>query len=813
MDTYYNVAGKRYPFNKVDVKLYGNIRQAIQEYKKAKSSVNRLFLDYLSFRKFSLKNRNSSFEELSYKKGDAYIRGINIDEELFEKYAWDVRKIDAPTLIKALFYDGANNESAYECGFEYSMILNNDQNNTYLLDPSPFLIEKLRNECKGFIVQENYKEAYFKSYRTGDKFVSHKEVESIKEIGINVVGIIRDEIDERNIYALMDSNKPKNLVLTISIAQFHKCRHDFINNLHKSGLQISQIVFLDNRMFEKNPKKRIVLYINNNGVDSIPCFKASLEKDEIVIDDKPVFIDENYLASKVISYKEIKKSNETRTIVERTHSRVYKFSEEIHLNYTKINRNNNRNSLAVSYYSHPDDSGKQHRLIDRYEKGMRYENESEINEKLIGFLFKDEVFEIVSKDIRSKYNDLSVLSIKTLWYINRSRLLLNKDYNDDLCRNIFISEDKRRACLFCSDFLSDEKNSVACLFDINERLTKKAEDDIKIIRQLYIVFSLFVVEKYIKINPFRLLYEECSARMSVEQYEVRNALTKKHLTIEEQRQLTKQFESASELEIIIILFRLFTAIPVKEMLAIRYGEINKIKDYGFYQVDIVKVIDKDGQHRVFGEKNDWNRYRKIPLINELGLFIEKRKQAWMKRYNLSEKQINKIPVFCESYDGRRKDQIIIDYEFVNKMCRKAIADLDIPILEVNLPGDKDIITDLNKYYSDIFISNFKYHANHTSMMNMGQINYLLGLNAPDTFSKHYCDFTNDAIQYLMYVMLSRWSTIVLSENVINNSARINVEEFNVINTPQKFRVHIDNQNGCIVKIVKQKGDNNEKENK
>ena len=133
--------------------------------------------------------------------------------------------------------------------------------------------------------------------------------------------------------------------------------------------------------------------------------------------------------------------------------------------------------------------------------------------------------------------------------------------------------------------------------------------------------------------------------MSVEQYEVRNALTKKHLTIEEQRQLTRQYESASELEIIIILFRLFTAIPVKEMLAIRYGEINKIKDYGFYQVDIVKVIDKDGQHRVFGEKNDWNRYRKIPLINELGLFIEKRKQAWMKRYNLSEKQINKIPVF------------------------------------------------------------------------------------------------------------------------------------------------------------------------
>ena len=55
--------------------------------------------------------------------------------------------------------------------------------------------------------------------------------------------------------------------------------------------------------------------------------------------------------------------------------------------------------------------------------------------------------------------------------------------------------------------------------------------------------------------------------------------------------------------------------------------------------------------------------------------------------------------------------------------------------------------------------NFLSKANHSALMTMGEINYILGIEAPDTFSRYYCDYTNDFIQIEIIQKLSRWGIV------------------------------------------------------
>jgi len=52
----------------------------------------------------------------------------------------------------------------------------------------------------------------------------------------------------------------------------------------------------------------------------------------------------------------------------------------------------------------------------------------------------------------------------------------------------------------------------------------------------------------------------------------------------------------------------------------------------------------------------------------------------------------------------------------------------------------------------------------------GEINYVVGVEAPDTFSRHYCDYSNDYIQLGIIQKLSRWELKyerLLSKNTIS----------------------------------------------
>jgi hypothetical protein len=92
-----------------------------------------------------------------------------------------------------------------------------------------------------------------------------------------------------------------------------------------------------------------------------------------------------------------------------------------------------------------------------------------------------------------------------------------------------------------------------------------------------------------------------------------------------------------------------------------------------------------------------------------------------------------------------------------KRCRQIIDAAQIPTQQLVLPGKKPLIVDMNKYNGDIFYTNFRHRANHICAFSRGELSYVLGNKGPDTYSQHYCDYSNDMIQYMMAQKLRRWT--------------------------------------------------------
>jgi hypothetical protein len=97
------------------------------------------------------------------------------------------------------------------------------------------------------------------------------------------------------------------------------------------------------------------------------------------------------------------------------------------------------------------------------------------------------------------------------------------------------------------------------------------------------------------------------------------------------------------------------------------------------------------------------------------------------------------------------------YSTASKICRQIIEAANIPIQELVLPGNDEMIVDMNKYMGDIFYTNFKHRANHICLFSRGELSYVLGNKGPDTFSQHYCDYSSNLIQYSMSQKLRRWT--------------------------------------------------------
>jgi hypothetical protein len=282
-----------------------------------------------------------------------------------------------------------------------------------------------------------------------------------------------------------------------------------------------------------------------------------------------------------------------------------------------------------------------------------------------------------------------------------------------------------------------------------------------------------VTLKYLYKNPIPALLPEISKKASKELQNLRNALTKKTFTVDEEHRIMDficadsdvSFGSRKaknyEVESIWLLgaIRLFTGLSIREVCALTWADFNKIAYLDCYQFQIYKFIKDDGSitYCLDGSTSKFN-YRKVPIAPALEKMLSNRLSYMRVILGFSESEIKEMPIILPSRNIKRhQTSPFCKYSDAVNACRKLIEVAKIPSQELILPGSNDIVVDMNKYQSDIFYSNFKHRANHICAFLRGELAYILGNKGPDTFSQHYCDYSSDMIQYGMAQKLRRWT--------------------------------------------------------
>jgi hypothetical protein len=180
-----------------------------------------------------------------------------------------------------------------------------------------------------------------------------------------------------------------------------------------------------------------------------------------------------------------------------------------------------------------------------------------------------------------------------------------------------------------------------------------------------------------------------------------------------------------------------------------------------YILSVTKFIDSNGKviHHVVEES--WEKYRILPISALLGRILKARKN-YLKKEGLDDQMLEEYPIILSREDlahlRKGHKPVYCKPAAVAEKCRKAVAAAEIPQFLIILPDKdgNDIETDINSYNGDIFRTNFRDKALNEAGFGLDELNYYLGLKKPDTFSQHYCDYTNPYVQLIMARKLDRW---------------------------------------------------------
>ena len=290
----------------------------------------------------------------------------------------------------------------------------------------------------------------------------------------------------------------------------------------------------------------------------------------------------------------------------------------------------------------------------------------------------------------------------------------------------------------------------------------------------HLILRTAVNQNWLQNNPIPRLMSEAGKKDAKALRDMRNALTKKTFTPQEEQRIYAYLNVPAkspvgrwkakrcEAESIWLLgaIRLFSGMSLREACALTWADFVKLDGLDSYQLLVFKFLEDDGTcSYIRNQERSKYSYRKIPLAPILARMLMDRLAFLRKVYGYTEEEIRKMPVILgqEPTGAEATELSFCRYSEAVKSCRKLIEVAQIPTQELVFPGEEEVVMDMNKYGGDIFYTNFRHRANHVCAFSRGELSYVLGNKGPDTFSRHYCDYSNDMIQYMMTQKLRRWT--------------------------------------------------------
>lgn len=694
---------------------------------------------------------------------------------------------ERPTdVIQALFYSHQRNDASFECVFLFQAFRDMTQihHRILVVNPSPdFLLwwENHPIECEEicFAVLDRTLSMLYTSEFPKYRFVAIEDLNAHAPHYDRLLLIARDmPVETMDIPVSLGAPGAEILAMVPEVS-VTAANAPFLSCLRRSNFSIRSIISIPNHITQSVPKKKILLHAGNDLQQNsflLLSSEGNLNAQMYLIHKECLRIPNSYLDGSM-TLTDIRKAVTQLHIAPKKHldaARIYWFSPEIQLRYTIQNNRNNRCAGRVYYSAKLRDEQKHRKFGDRLtpiiEKGLRRKTEQEVIAALEFAALDERIIIPVADDILDYYTgSLHTLSLKTVWYCLRLRLISRYNYRDDTAKWLFCGSNQALSLLCVSSTPEEYENALHSIFPEYKDIPKKYWE------LLNLILSVAVEAGILRFNPLAAYMFEISNRASRRQQSARNTLTKKILEDDEEDKIMRYLLSPSAImyngDSIPVVFSdglwilgpivMFALPQLREALALRWKDFVPTDPIlGTWQFLVTKYLDDDGNPKPFANRSG-NRYRRVPADPLLSRILLEYKSFLLAQYHMTEDQIGDCPIVLEN---QQQLQHIRSVSFCSlkagsARCRTLISLAEIPSNQVILPdavaGDR--LVDLNQYQGNLFHTNLKYHLRHSCQLTEGELCYFLGLKAPDTFSAHYCAYDHPLLQHQMTQKLGRWS--------------------------------------------------------
>lgn len=725
---------------------------------------------------------------------------MSIDEKLFNEAAYRISLENPTDVVQAAFYkdrDDSKIESAIVRSELKRLIC--ITKNTLVINPSPaFLVElcnclsQVMDSRKNatvsnytFVVNDDQVAYIYRQQFPQFRFILDAELDMLPLTLDHVVILARDDETSMLWRALSHCKEKGYITLLVPQSTITLANENFCDVLSEHGIYVNWIMDVPTALSESEPRKKMLLSgrkgkdFSNTIIQLI--FVSTDPQGEWIIPHKQGVVVPMDMLSKHMTLAQmrsaVKRANKgAELIVDQKESLVYDFSREIKICYNFIVKSG-KVEAARAYYRNilRADSGttsKKGKRANEYrtERGLRGKTKDDIIPKLEFVPFYDEYCENIVSDIKDYYKeDLSRLTVKTMWFCCRNELQSRISYDEEFAMRLFCGDNQILSNLISGECITET------LVEAVEALCGENEAGKTEWLQLYLIFQVAVEQGLIEKNPLVSFVHVIREENKKKLYMLNAALKKSHFAdCEESRileyireQIPLQGNKAlsipryvAESKWLAGAFSLFAGLPVREICPLLWGDLHYLDDEETMQIYITKHLNRNDL--VISNVNYGNKahYRKVALDVNLTKMLLLRKQFMMEQYGLSVNAISEIPIMLETEPagrGRKK------YSMISRNSALAVNRQLLSVAKISsdlislLEGDAQFDVNLNAYRNDLFASNFRHKAYHVCGFTAGELSYYVGNKGPDTFTRHYCDYGNDFLQYAMVRKLYRWT--------------------------------------------------------
>lgn len=769
----------------VTIKIGGKVKKAIDAYRQKKVPMRVMLTDYLAVKsKADLLAEAENPWAYNYKglEGHEVESGVSHEETLFRFSAMEIKNQEPSDVIESAFYaNKKRNDSSFELGYLLPLFkkIIKDTDKILVVNPSPRMVCTIegsghRGDRYYAVTDETVAKLYSIQFKDAH-FCTYNSMHGVESVDAILITNRDQKKGSDHLLRCLSCCKENAIVIgLIPCAWLDNSSSGACSIIRANEFSIKQLLVVDSKATASTPRKKMIVVMERGKDDAvINAFKSTFDERtrEFSVAEEPIEINADlYLRSNktiIACLKSVHEHEEKAAKYSRAEE--YRFSDEISLFYKLYSKRKNRYA-GVAYYREIKDANLKtwgRKCSPDIEKGLRSNTKEGVIGALENLVYYDSLYPIMRADIKKNYIEAGrFISLKGLWFYCWNYISEAKSYDHEYLAHLFTNAEISRLL----PQVQTGKEMLDCVADV----LGVDIDDIpyKTIMQIDLILKTAAERKILAYDPLDSLVADYTRRASGRQQEIRNALVKKHFSaIEESRIFyaivkpkrvdgKREFSCTWNCLLLAAAIRLFTGMALRETAALKWGDFVQIGGTDYYQFKIRKYVDAKGRITHHSEKGNWNRFRVIPSANVLSLLLNERRRFLLEN-GVDKEYLEDCPIIIsdDAVDKMRKGKVInhCKPEKISAVCNEMIQKAGIPENVVVLPDDRnDMVTDFNRYHGDIFLSNFRHKANHEAFLTMGEINYIIGINAPDTFSRHYVDYSNDFQQVGMIQKLCRW---------------------------------------------------------